>query len=215
MKIEIRMNENELDKIQNIFEPISSFAKELSNDCESVEDTFNTIKRNSKAGYMADHKTYTCSLAKEDDGGYVITISIKNLFMEIVSEFGNKLCKTAVNIVRPLIELAQDKIISKLNELSDEKEVTAIVGGKSLSCSKAWMSNKSIEHEKAILFDFKEYIEMHADDDKNKLIDDINRMLMNNLTVVKHNKEFFKKLINDLDIDKDKLNSLIETIEMI
>lgn len=212
MKIEIKLNSKELEMLENVFKPINVFAKEIaSTDSEDMTETFNMIKRNATAGYTADHKAYTCVLKKEDEE-YVVSWDLKNLFIEIVSEFGNKITKLFVNIARPIIELAQDKIISKLNELSDEKEVTAIVGGKSLSCSKAWMSNKSIEHEKAILFDFKEYIEMHADDDKNKLIDDINMMLMNNLTVVKHNKEFFKKLINDLDIDKDKLNSLIEMI---
>ena len=105
MKIEIRLNSNEMNMIENIFAPINAFVKEIaSKDSEDMTETFNMIKRNMKAGYMADHKAYT-SVLKKDNEEYVVEWTLKDLFMEIVAEFGNKIAKLFVSIARPILDL--------------------------------------------------------------------------------------------------------------
>ena len=53
---------------------------------------------------MADHKAYT-SVLKKDNEEYVVEWTLKDLFMEIVAEFGNKIAKLFVSIARPILDL--------------------------------------------------------------------------------------------------------------
>lgn len=203
MKIEIRLNSNELAMVENIFEPINVFAKEIaSKDSEDMTETFNTIKRNMKAGYMADHKAYTCVL-KKDNEEYVVSWNLKDLFMEIVGEFGNKIAKLFVSIARPILELCKDPIMSRINELNDDdtdEERTAIVGKDAVPYINAWRSTKSIEHDKAIMFDIRNYVDTH---DTNDAIEHLTAVMSDEQNTLRYNKAFFIKIYEELEAKSD------------
>ncbi len=203
MKIEIRLNSNELAMVENIFEPINVFAKEIaSKDSEDMTETFNMIKRNMEARYMADHKAYTCVL-KKDNEEYVVSWNLKDLFMEIVAEFGNKIAKLFVSIARPILELRKDPIMSRINELNDDntdEERVAIVGREAIPYINAWRSNKAIEHDKAIMFDLKNYVDNH---DANDAIEHLTAVLNNEQNTLRYNKAFFIKIYEELEAKSD------------
>lgn len=219
MKIEIRLNSNEMNMIENIFAPINAFAKEIaSKDSEDMTETFNMIKRNSNAGYMADHKAYTCVLKKENEE-YVVSWNLKDLFMEIAAEFGNKVAKLFVSIARPILELCKDPIMSRINELNDDdsdEERTAIVGKDTVPYINAWRSNKAIEHDKAIMFDLKNYIDSH---DANDAIEHLTAVMSSEQNTLRYNKAFFIKIYEDLeaksddDVLKDICNRAIDRLK--
>lgn len=203
MKIEIRLNSNELAMVENIFEPINVFAKEIaSKDSEDMTETFNMIKWNMEARYMADHKAYTCVL-KKDNEEYVVSWNLKDLFMEIVAEFGNKIAKLFVSIARPILELRKDPIMSRINELNDDntdEERVAIVGREAIPYINAWRSNKAIEHDKAIMFDLKNYVDNH---DANDAIEHLTAVLNNEQNTLRYNKAFFIKIYEELEAKSD------------
>ena len=203
MKIEIRLNDNEMNMIENIFAPVNTFAKEItSKDSEDMTETFNMIKRNMKAGYMADHKAYTCVL-KKDNEEYVVEWTLKDLFMEIVAEFGNKIAKLFVSIARPILDLCKDPIMSRINELNDDnsdEERTAIIGKEAVPYINAWRSNKAIEHDKAIMFDLKNYVDNH---DANDAIEHLTAVISDEQNTLRYNKAFFIKLYKELVAKSD------------
>ena len=195
MKIEIRLNDSELAMVENIFAPINTFVKEIaSKDSEDMTETFNMIKRNAKAGYMADHKAYTCVLKQDENGEYLVSWNLKDLFIKIVSDFGNKIAKLFVSIAKPILELCKDPIMNRINELNDDntdEERIAIVGKEAIPYINAWRSNKEIEHDKAIMFDLKNYADSH---DANDAIEHLTAVLSNEQNALKYNKAFFIKL---------------------
>lgn len=203
MKIEIRVNDNEMNMIENIFEPINVFAKEIaSKDSEDMTETFSMIKRNAKAGYTAEHKAYISVLKKEDEE-YVVSWDLKDLFMEIVAEFGNKIAKLFVSIARPILELCKDPIMSRINELNDDdtdEERVAIVGKGAIPYINAWRSNKAIEHDKAIMFDLKNYIDSH---DANDAIEHLTAVMSDEQNTLRYNKAFFIKIYEELEAKSD------------
>lgn len=218
MKIEIRLSSNELEMVENIFNPINVFAKEIADSEDDMTETFSMIKRNAKAGYAAEHKTYTCVLKQDENGEYLISWNLKNLFIEIVSEFGNKIAKLFVSIARPIIELCKDPIMNRINELNDntDEERIAIVGKEAIPYINAWRSNKAIEHDKAIMFDLKNYVENH---EANDAIEHLTTVLNNEQNTLKYNKAFFIKLYEELEskcddeVLKDLCNRAIDRLE--
>lgn len=202
MKIEIRLNDIELSMIENIFAPINVFAKEIaSKDSEDMTETFSMIKRNAKAGYTAEHKAYNCVL-KKDDEEYVVSWDLKNLFIEILSEFGNKIAKLFVSIAMPILELCKDPIMSRINELNDDtdEERIAIVGKEAIPYINAWRSSKLIEHDKAVMFDLQNYANTHG---ANDAIEHLSAIMANEQDTLKYNKAFFIKLFADLEAKSD------------
>lgn len=198
MKFEIRLTSNELEKVESIFAPVSEFIKENSSkDFEGPEEAFNTIRRNTEAGYAAKHKAYDIVLNKDGED-YVISCSIKEIFMEIASEFGNKLMKMFINIAKPIIELSRDKIISRFSELNDDtdEQRMAIVGGQKVPYTNAWRSSQAIEHDKAVMFDVSMYAETHEISEVfNYLVSIMNK----ESDTVRYNKDFFIKLYEELE----------------
>ena len=219
MKIEIKLNSKELEMLENVFKPINVFAKEIaSTDSEDMTETFSMIKRNATAGYTADHKAYTCVLKKEDEE-YVVSWDLKDLFMEIVAEFGNKIAKLFVSIAKPILEFCKDSIMSRINELNDDdtdEERTAIVGRDIVPYINAWRSTKSIEHDKAIMFDIRNYVDTH---DANDAIEHLTSILSNEPNTLKYNKAFFIKIYEELEaksndeVLKDICNRVIDRLK--
>ena len=219
MKIEIKLNSKELEMLENVFKPINVFAKEIaSTDSEDMTETFSMIKRNATAGYTADHKAYTCVLKKEDEE-YVVSWDLKDLFMEIVAEFGNKIAKLFVSIAKPILEFCKDSIMSRINELNDDdtdEERTAIVGRDIVPYINAWRSTKSIEHDKAIMFDIRNYVDTH---DANDAIEHLTSILSNEPNTLKYNKAFFIKIYEELEaksndeVLKDICNRAIDRLK--
>ena len=219
MKIEIKLNSKELEMLENVFKPINVFAKEIaSTDSEDMTETFSMIKRNATAGYTADHKAYTCVLKKEDEE-YVVSLDLKDLFMEIVAEFGNKIAKLFVSIAKPILEFCKDSIMSRINELNDDdtdEERTAIVGRDIVPYINAWRSTKSIEHDKAIMFDIRNYVDTH---DANDAIEHLTSILSNEPNTLKYNKAFFIKIYEELEaksndeVLKDICNRAIDRLK--
>lgn len=205
MEIQIKLNNNEMNKIESIFAPINAFIKEATSkdkDSEDPEEVFNTIKRNMKAGYMADHKAYTCVL-KEENEEYVVSWKLKDIFIEIVAEFGNKIAKLFVSIAKPILELCKDPIMNRINELNDndsDEERTAIVGKDKLSYINAWRSAKSIEHDKAIMFDIRNYVDTH---DANDAIEYLTAIMSDEQNTLRYNKAFFIKTYEELETKSD------------
>lgn len=219
MKIEIKLNSKELEMLENVFKPINVFAKEIaSTDSEDMTETFSMIKRNATAGYTADHKAYTCVL-KKDNEEYVVSWNLKDLFIEIVAEFGNKIAKLFVSIAKPILEFCKDSIMSRINELNDDdtdEERTAIVGRDSVPYINAWRSTKSIEHDKAIMFDIRNYVDTH---DANDAIEHLTSVLSNEPNTLKYNKAFFIKIYEELEaksndeVLKDICNRAIDRLK--
>lgn len=211
MKIEIKLNNKEMEMVENIFKPINVFAKEIaSTDSEDMTETFSMIKRNATAGYTADHKAYTCVLKKEDEE-YVVSWDLKDIFVEIVAEFGNKIAKLFMSIAKPILEFCKDPIMTRINELNDDandENRTAILGKDSVPYISAWRSTKSIEHDKAVMFDLQTYVNTH---DANDAIEHLSAILANEQDTLKYNKEFFKKLREELEakrIDEENGKSI-------
>ena len=219
MKIEIKLNSKELEMLESVFKPINVFAKEIaSTDSEDIAETFSMIKRNATAGYTADHKAYTCVLKKEDEE-YVVSWDLKDLFMEIVAEFGNKIAKLFVSIAKPILEFCKDPIMTRINELNDDnsdEERVAIVGKEAIPYINAWRSNKAIEHDKAVMFDLQRYADNH---DANDAIEHLTAILSNEQNTLKYNKVFFIKLYKELEsksddeVLKDLCNRAIDRLE--
>ena len=212
MKIEIKLNSKELEMLENVFKPINVFAKEIaSTDSEDMTETFSMIKRNATAGYTADHKAYTCVLKKEDEE-YVVSWDLKDLFIEIVAEFGNKIAKLFVSIAKPILEFCKDPIMTRINELNDDasdENRTAILGKDSVPYISAWRSNKAIEHDKAIMFDIQSYVNSHS---ANDAIEHLGAVLGNESNVLKYNKAFFISLYEELEskTDDDVLKNICD-----
>lgn len=134
----------------------------------------------------------------------MVSWDLKDLFMEIVAEFGNKIAKLFVSIARPILELSKDSIMNHINELNDDysnDKRVAIVGKEVIPYSNAWRSSKKIEHDKAVMFDIKSYIESH---DISDAIEYLTTTVMNDeLETLIYNKQFFIKLYEELESKTD------------
>lgn len=202
MKIEIRVNESEMSKIKSIFAPINAFVKEDVNDSEGIGETFSTIIRNMTAGYEADHKAYSCILRKEDEE-YLISLNFKDIFMNIISEFGNKVARLFIGVAKSILGFCKDSIIERLKELNDDysnDKRVAIVGTEVVPYSNAWRSSKKIEHDKAIMFDIQGYVNSH---DTNDSIKYLTTAMNDELETLIYNKAFFINLFADLEAKSD------------
>lgn len=204
MKIEIRVNESEMNKLESIFTQIDPLIKEVANDSEGISETFSTITRNMTTGYEADHKAYSCILRKEDKE-YLISLKFKDIFMSIISEFGNKVTRLFIGVAKSILGFCKDPIIERLKELNDEYDYSndkrvAIVGKEVVPYSNAWRSSKKIEHDKAVMFDSQSYVNSH---DTNDAIKYLTTTMNDELETLIYNKAFFIKLFADLEAKSD------------
>lgn len=214
MKLELKLNSYELNKLETMITPFINFCmkKRMINSLESITDLFKMARAHADKKYMADHKSYSVVLRRDKDDNYVASFDFKYNFIDTMSEVGSKWGRMLTKIFGAIFELAHSGVMDDLDELSDNStenndlfpdERVAVIGRKPVLFKNAWKSEDSIDMEKTIMDGCTSYCMNHKD--ATDILNYVENIMRLNPCTARDNKKFFYDIYNKYSPDASDL----------